>query len=417
MRLTKTLIASCLVAGSSLAMAEIEWLDPQSSDLRADRLTTDTRAIPASMHQESDAINFAWSAEEASTARRPGAGPTESGTAPMVESQQYWLDVTGAELARGVELPLTAPRAVVRISALDADSDLMLDPEKLVLEFDGRPISAEFGPERVSTGAEMRREGMPVPEDTLAFRLTDRTGAGTLKVTHEGVRGNVPLVINVHEPESEWTARLALGRHNYLAGQPLDFDFELGNGSQSIDARSIQAVLASPDASQTWPIESARGTGLTMASAPLAEIERPAPGLYEAHVYVEGDYRGQTIRRDLTLAFNIAPAIAQFSGEVERGRGDGLTLVLGVNSAVSGRYQVNAEVMGTNARGQLELLGFVQSASVLEAGSGQIELSLDSDMVRASGLRAPFEVHNLQLLDQGRMYLLEDRQQALRMLR
>ncbi len=417
MRYTKTLIASCLVAGSSLAMAEIEWLDTQSNDLRADRLTTDTGAIPASMHQESAAINFAWNAEQASTARRPGVGPTETGTTPMVESQQYWMDVTGTELARGVELPLTAPGAVVRISALDNDSGLELDPDKLVLEFNGRPVSVEFGPGHVSTGVELRREGMPVPEATLAFRLTDRIGAGTLTVSHEGVRGSLPLVINVHEPESAWTATLALERHNYLAGQPLDFEFELGDGRRSIEAHSIQAVLASPDASETWPIESTRGNGLTMAAAPLADIDRPAPGLYEAHVYVEGEYRGQTIRRDLTLAFNVAPAIAQFSGEVERGRSDGLAVVLGIDSAVSGRYQVNADVMGTNARGELELLGFVQSANVLEAGSGQIELALDSDMVRASGLQAPFEVRNLQLLDQGRMYLLEDRQQALRIMR
>ncbi len=417
MRYTKTLIASCLVAGSSLAMAEIQWLDSQPGDLRADRLTSDTRAVPASMHQESAAINFSWSADEPPATRRPGAGPTETATTPTVESRQYWLDVTGADLAGGVELPLTAPGAVIRISALDSDSGLELDPDKLVLEFDGRPVSADFGPAQISSGADLRREGMPVPEDTLAFRLSDRIGAGTLTVRHEGVRGSLPLVVHVHEPESEWVARLALERHNYLAGQPLDFEFSLGDGRQTIGADSIQAVLASPDARQTWPISTGRDNSLAMAAAPLADIDRPAPGLYEAHVYVESEYRGQTIRRDLRLALNIAPAIAHFSGEVEHGRGDGLALVLGVDSAVSGRYQVNAEVMGTNERGELELLGFVQSASVLEAGGGQIELALDSDMLRASGLRAPFEVRNLQLLDQGRMFLLEEREQALRIMR
>lgn len=416
MNYSKTLIASCLVAGSTLAMAEIEWLEPQSGDLRAAALNSELRTLPPSMHHESAAINFSWNADAATAGRTPAGGPTDTATTPEVESRQYWLDVTGAELARGVDLPLTAPGAVIRISALDSGSGLLLDPDRLQLEMDGRPVTADFGPQEFSSGADLRREGMRVPEDTLAFRLSDRLDAANLQVSHEGVRGELPLVIHVHEPNSAWTARLGLPRYSVLAGQELDFDFSLGNGRELIDADSIQAVLVSPDARQTWPIAVSRGNGLAMASAPLADLERPAEGLYEAHVYVEGEYGGQTIRRDLTLAFNIAPAIARFSGEVERGRSSDLALVLGIDNAFSGRYQVNAELMGTNARGELELLGFVQSADVLEAGGGQIELALDDEMVRASGLSAPFEVRNLQLLDQGRMYLLEDRERALRVM-
>jgi hypothetical protein len=416
MKISKTLIASCLVAGSTLAMAEIEWLEPRAGDLLASSLTTELRAVPSSMHHESAPINFSWNADQATAGRTPAAGPSETPTTPVVESRQYWLDVTGADLARGVELPLTAPGAVVRISALESGSGISLDPDRLQLEIDGRPVNAELGPQDFTTGAEMRREGMQVPEDSLAFRLSDRVGGDSLRITHEGLRDQVPLVINVFEPNSAWTARLALPRFNVLAGQPLDFEFSLGNGREQIEAASMQAVLVSPDASQTWPIAARDGNGLAMAAAPLADTDRPVPGLYETHVYVEGEFRGQTIRRDLTLAFNIAPATARFSGTAERNRASDLALVMGIENVVAGRYQVNAEILGTNARGQLELLGFVQSAAELEAGGGQIELALDDEMVRASGLSAPFEVRNLQLLDQGRMYLLEDREQALRLM-
>ncbi len=415
MNYSKTLIASCLVAGSTLAVAEFEWLDTQASDLRAERLSDETIAVPASLHRETAPIQFSWNRDQAVAGRTPAGGPTETMATPAVESKQYWLDVTGRELARGVDLPLTAPGAVIRISALDSGTELRLDPEQLRLEFNGRPVHARFNRDEVSRGRDMRREGMPVPEDTLAFRVNDRIGAGTLRVAHADLQADLSLVVNVHEPDSPWTARLALPRHNFLAGQALDFDFDLGDGRQTIEPRSVQAVVASPDASQTWPIARGRGNQLALDSAPLARMDRPAPGLYEAHVYVESEHRGQTIRRDLTLAFSIAPPIARLNEQVRRGSSSGLDLVLGIEAAVAGRYQVNAEILGTNARGELEPLAFTQSAAVLEAGQGQIEVALDADTIHASGLSAPFELRNLQLLDQGRMYLLEDRERALRL--
>ncbi len=416
MKYTKTLIASCLVAGSTLAVAEIEWLDRQTSDLRTEHLSGDTAAVPASIHQESAPIQFSWSRDQALAGRMPAGDPSASAAAPVAESKQYWLDVTGRDLARGVDLPLTASGAVIRISALDSGTDLQLQPEQLKLEFNGRPVQARFGPDNVSRGRDLQREGMPVPEDTLAFRLSDRIGAGNLRVAHTDLQADMPLVINVHEPESPWTAKLSLPRFNFLAGEKMDFDFNLGDGRENINVRSIQAVVASPDASQTWPITRGRGNQLQVDAAPLARMDRPAPGLYEAHVYAETRHRGQTIRRDLTLAFSIAPPIARLNEQAARGQssGQGVELILGVETAVAGRYQVNAEVLGTNAHGELEPFAFMQSAAELDAGEGQIELSLDPDVIRSSGLSAPFEVRNLQLLDQGRMYLLEQRAHGLR---
>jgi hypothetical protein len=267
MRYTKTLIASCLVAGSTLAAAEIEWLDRQASDLRAERLAGNVAMIPASVHGESAPIQFSWSRDQALAGRVPASGPAESAAAPVVESKQYWLDVTGRELARGVELPLTAPGAVIRISALDSGTDLQLQPEQLRLQFNGRPVHARFDNDNVSRGRDLQREGMSVPEDTLAFRVNERIGAGRLRVAHADLKADMPLVINVHEPESPWTATLALPRFNFLTGEAMEFDFSLGNGREAIRPRSIQAVVASPDARQTWPMPAAEA--ISWRSMPL----------------------------------------------------------------------------------------------------------------------------------------------------
>ncbi len=411
----KILFASTLIAGTSLAMAQVQWLDESATDLRANALENNLRSVPSSLHQESASINFAWGPDQATQGRPASAGPTPMGSdRPVAESRQYWVDSNGAALAQGIELPISAPGAVIRMSALDSGSRITLDPEGLRLTMNGQGVSADFGPAEITTGKDMRAQGMRVPEDSLAFRLGREAASGTLSVALDGVPSDQALVIHVFEPNSPWVARLALPRHNFLSGQALDFDLGLGNGRQQIGIGSVQAVLASPDASQTWSLQPGRSGGLHLAAAPVAARSMPGSGLYEAHVYLESQFNGMTIRRDLTLALNIAPAIARFNGQASLARSAGLGLDLGVETAIGGRFQINAEVFGTDAGGQLQPLGFVQSAAVLEAGGGTISLEIDSNLLRSSRLHAPFEVHNLALLDQGRMYLLEQRARALR---
>lgn len=416
----KTLLSSLpvalFVAGANLAHADVTWLDLQSNDLRATSLEQNARSIPASLHHETASLNFSWTPEQATAGRVPAAGPSEAGhQAAVAESRSYWLDISGADLAAGIELPLSAPGAVIRISALDASARLSLDADRLDLSLNGRNVRADFGPDQISTGQDLRAQGMSVPESTLAFRLPERSAAGTLDVSLPGLPADQALVIHVYEPNSPVVARLSMPRSNVLSGERVSFELDMGQGRQAANVRQVQAVLSSPDASETWPIQVGRGNELVLETAPVASRAQPGQGLYEAHVYLEADFRGQTIKRDLTLAFNIAPATARFSGEASRNlRSAGLALDLGVETAASGRYQVNAEILGTNARGELEVLGYVQSAAVLDAGRGAISLEMTPDALRNSGLSAPFEVRNLQLLDQGRMALLEHRGQALR---
>ncbi|AKS40808.1 DUF4785 domain-containing protein [Wenzhouxiangella marina] len=418
MKLIKTLTLTSLLALSTIAMAQVEWLPAGNNDLQASQLERSARNLPASLHHESAPINFAWGPEQALQGRPFNGGPTPAeGDRPQATSRGYFVDVTGAELARGVELPLSAPGAVIRVSALESGSRLSLDPAALRLNMNGRPISADFGQGNVATGRDLRDQGMRVPEDSLAFRLGRDSSAGQLQLSHGGLPQDQALVIHVHEPNSEWVATLSLPRQNFLSGEALTFDLGIGNARQSVSARSVQAVLVSPDAAQTWPLGHARNGQLTIAAAPMAARMQPGAGLYEARVYAETEVNGVTVRRDLSLALNIAPAIARFNGAVSKGRSAGLNLNLGVETIASGRYQVNAEVYGTNARGQLEPLAFVQSAAVLGAGRGSIQLDVDAGLLRSSGLSAPYEVRNLMLLDQGRMYLLEQRERALHIAR
>ncbi|MEN1726826.1 MAG: DUF4785 domain-containing protein [Pseudomonadota bacterium] len=419
MKLIKTLTASSLLAITTLASAQVTWLPTDSNDLRSQALTENTRSLPASLHQEQAPVSLAWSANQASQrglyAYRSNSSAPAPG--PSASSQGYWVDVSGAELAQGVDLPLSAPGAVIRISALENGTELQLDPQTLVMTIDGRPVSASSGLQEFATGARMRSQGMPVPSDSLAFQLGRGSSAGLMRIQHAGLPSDQNLVIHVHEPNSEWVAELTLPRANLLSGEALAFDLQIGDARQSLQTRSVQAVLISPDASETWSLNQPRQGQLALNEAPMASRAAAGSGLYEARVYVEAEVNGITVRRDLSLALNIAPAIARFTGQVGLERSAGVVMDLGVETAAAGRYQVNAQLMGTNKEGQMQAIAVVQSAAVLDAGFGTIELAIDENLINSSGLSAPFEVHDLMLLDQGRMTLQEHRAKALRIAR
>lgn len=403
MRKAKLFIALALFTGTAIADSGPQWLAAGESDLVATRLTSDISAIPASHHAESAAITFAWPA----TAER-----MEQQTAPAIqaESRQYWIDATGSVLNRGLKLPLTAPGAVIRISALESGSELRLDPARMELAIDDQPLDRATVQDLV-TGAQMRDQGMMVPEDSLAFRLPADVDARMLDVRLSGAPADQALVVHVFEPNSEWTANLTAPRSNFLAGQPIDLAVRLSNGKQEFTINDVQALMVDPSASRSFTMSRVdNGMGLS-GEVPVNAIAA-APGLYEAHVYVNHNIGGTIIKRDLKLAFGIAPAAGRFNGEVSRMAGDDFALSLGVEVAAAGRYQVNGEIYGTNQFGHLQPLAFAQSAAVLNAGQGQIALKVEADTLATAGLSAPFEVRNLQLLDQGRMYLLEERQRA-----
>lgn len=394
------LIGAILITGLAGAQTPVQWLDAQSSDLVATGLIDDARELPPSRHAESQPVSFAWRAE--------GGRSDEAPQTPAVESRQYWVDTTGARLERGVKLPLSAPGAVIRVSALEADAELELDPHRLELAVDDRPVRRS-ALEGLAAGDQMRREGMSVPAASLAFRLPADESAGTLRMRLEGAPADLPLVIHVHEPKSPWVARLATSSHNVLEGEPINFDVLLSDGEAEFAVEQVDAVLVDPGANAAGSLER---VGERQLAGKVDSIA-PGPGLYEAHVYVNHPVDGVMVRRDLKLAFSVAPPIGRFTGRAEPAASGDFGMALEVEVAAAGRYQVNGELHATNADGELVPVAFMQSAANLEPGVATIVLEADPGTLAGTSLRAPVEIRNLQLLDQGRMYLLESRERAI----
>lgn len=413
-------IASLLLAGSVFAQSfdgtgpairsnddaalAVTWLEPARADLRTESLVADPSLLPDSRHAESEPVQFAWSLDS-----EPGAAP-----GARVTSKQYWVDATGAELDAGLKLPISAPAAVIRVSALDAGAAVRIRPERIRIAVDGKPIGqGESVLRSIADGDALRQQGMAVPPQSIAFRLDRGVPVGMLEMKIDGIAAEQPLVVHVFEPDSAWTGELSLPRHDHLSGERLVFDLALRAGGKSAVIDSVQAVLVDPHADRSWPLELGRGGSTLTGTAPSGRVVSGREGLYEAHVYVQTEIDGTIVRRDLKLPVGVAPPVARLTGSASAHRADGLEIDLGVEAAAPGRYQVNGRVFGTAPDGSMAPLAMAQSAATIAGGTGLLTLRVEPGLLGARGLRAPYEVRGLELLDQGRMFLLHRQDRAL----
>lgn len=392
-----------LIAGAAIAES-VEWAAQRPADLIVNELAT--VEVP-SRHSESEPVRFAWPLELERIAEAP--------TGPSAESREYWVDASGAALGYGLKLPLSAPGAVIRVSALDANSGARLDAAQLNVELNGHSLATSPGDAgiRLVTGPELQSLGMPVPADTLAFQLPNSGEPRTLRLSLAGLPAELDLVVHVFEPHSVWSAQMSGSRHAWLAGQELALELGLSNGETRYAADSVQAVLVSPDAAHAWPLE-LRADGLGLIGALPATLPEAGPGLYEVHAYLQGQHGDAMIRRDLKIAVDIAAPSARLLRQADAELGDHLAIALDIEVASRGRYQVNGQVWGSDSNGQMQPLAMAQSAAVLEAGHGQITLEVPANLLHRSALSAPFEVRQIELLDQGRMSLIERHHAGLR---
>ncbi len=400
--ITVLLPAVVLAAGTVSAAGPAEWAQPTSDDLRVENLPASAPAVQPSRHAESQPVSYAWPLSIDDSA------PAPSG--PAMESRQYWVDTTGHGLEKGLKLPLSAPGGIVRISALHADTGALLDARQLQVSVDGQslPVTSGAGSLEVITGRDLQSQGMSVPTDSLAFKLPGQGQPDTLRLKLAGAPADQAMVVHVFEPESPWVGKLSARRHNYLAGDSIELDVGLIKGDERFAAQSVQAVLVSPDAAQDWPLE-VTADGFELSGEAPQDLPAAGEGLYEVHAYLQGRQGDTMIRRDLKVAVDIAVPTARLTERIQSRDDHGLSVDLGVEVASAGRYQVSGQVWGTASDGTLEPLAMAQTAAVLEPGESRLQLDVPADLMLASGLAAPFEVREVQLLDQGRMAVLETR--------
>lgn len=325
-----------------------------------------------------------------------------------VQSRQFKLDVTGAQLKRGVRFNTSAKGALVRISAFDGKS--AVEPENLTLKTRSGQFKATKAFDTLVNSNAMRKTGMGFQEGTTGFKLSDKVGMGqfTLKAD-KGVNVGSQYRINVFEKNSDTELYLTANKNHYLADETLTVNakvFDLGNIQKIND---IKAQLVSPEGKR-FDVQLQRSKEGYRLSKSLDMPAQTIPGaLWELHTQTKVMVNGTLIQRNGQLPFAFAEKTAKLSASATMfGQKQSPKASVPISVKTDGRYEVRAILYGTDASGNLKPAMMTHSAANLAAGEGAIIIDFDSNILQKSGLSAPFEVRNVELRDQSKMALIDE---------
>ncbi len=372
-------------------------LNPAAGDLVATDIQqpAEGKALPA---VSTDSVTFSWAL--------PADQPIELRPAPLsATSREYSLAVSAAELQAGVQLPVTAPGALIRLNpAGTALSTAAINPVSLSLT---DPMGAEHvdgrGMLNLVDAEAMKTAAAPFAEGTSAFRINPNLGSGlfTLRSTGAVADPAARYAIHVFEKNSQITLDVVTRRPAYLEGATFRANFTLDGAKAVID--SIEGRLIAPSG-EAFPvrIRQETKTGFT-ASTRLQVTPNATQGLWEIHASIIAHGATGEIRRDVHQAFAVATPTARLLGRAQVTRDSGLVIEMPIETAAPGRYELRAILFGTDSEGLLKPIGVGDTANWMAQGVGSLGLHFDAAMLEESGLGAPYELRDLQLLDQGRM--------------
>lgn len=361
------------------------------------------RAAPRP-HAERQPVSVSWAL--------PGDVPVDPVPKPFARaSREYWTDVSASELQSGIELPLSAPGAVIRVSPSDPAGG-RLDASTISLRLGGQTFRGDRAAAEVGDVASLRAAGMAVPDASLVMQVRPELGAGpaTLVAPHASGR----YVVHVFEPKSPFTVTARADRDDLLLGQRLHLDVAMKYGDRARPLQSVGGFLRAPDGDTTLLDYRANPDG--SFSTDVAPLQPSAtPGLWELHSFTVGDDgQGHAVRRDTTSVFAVATPDAKLSGTADTHRAGrrGIDIALGVTVASASRFAVSGVLYGRDAHGRMVPGAFAQSAAWLAPGERQLVLRFDPSSV--AGIGAPYELRDLRLQDQPAISLVERRALALR---
>lgn len=413
-RLLTTALVMALTAAPAMAASQLTLLPPGPGDEVPVTLLArstapapsrvGTLAAPPPMPVEHAPVSVNWPLPH-NVAIQPRAQPFAR------PSHEYWRDVSASELQQGLNLPLTAPGAVIRLSPGSATLGA-INPADVHLQLGTQTLDATHASLAVADATQLRAAGMAAPTSTVMLQLKPELGAGLATLRVPTARGR--YVVHVYEPASPYAATARADHASLLQGQSLDVHVVLTDNGHALPLESVGGSLRAPDGHST-PLHYRRQADGSYAVTVNPQAIPATPGLWEVHSYTTShDAKGGEIRRDTTTVFAAAVPDARFSGlaNVHRASDAGIDIVLGVTARQASRYAASAVLYGRDASGKLVPAAYAQSAAWLSTGSGSLTLHYAPASLK--GVGAPYELHDLRLDDQPALGQLERRAVALR---
>ncbi|GLX78359.1 DUF4785 domain-containing protein [Thalassotalea insulae] len=323
-------------------------------------------------------------------------------------SDEYWLEVTGKQLNDGLDVNITQPGALIRLSGKRANApgavnSLAIDPEKIALSKGAEKLSSPFK-QKVSQQQFATANIFP---NSSAVQLDKRIGKGVFKLkVNQQLNGHERYLINVKEKGSPYRLKVTIPRQSILATQHLELDMAMHNKNDQLDNSRYSAVIKSPNG-DVMPVKYQQHDGKYSITLPEMATSALPGQLYELQVSSHASDNGLKISRNGKVAFAISQPTAKMTGKVAV---ENTHAVIGVEVASEGRYEISAIVSGVNKLGEQQQVMLSRSAHYLQPGEQHVQLIFDTQLLKQASVLPPYQLSQLRLVDQSRMALLQQQQ-------
>ncbi len=396
-------LVGAIFAPAFASAGSLQLLKASGNDLVVTRLSID-KATPM-VEVERAPVDFVWALD-----------PNEAltGATPFVaESREFWTDLDAAQLQKGYRFQTTAPGALVRLSPVGKSKRQGLQLADIGLRVDGQMLDMATAVSTSADAAQMKAVGVDFNEGTVVFQLAPEVAIGNVELMAKNAAGK--YLLQVYEPDSPIALTLTSDHDRLLAGGSLTLTAKWQTSGDTLQPRSIGALVSAPDG-YTKPLKFVRTkSGDYQASMTLPADAGSGMQLWEVHTFGVLQNKAGSVARDAKTSFSVSRPTARLNGEANTSlaKSSGLSVDLSLEVASAGRYELRGVLYGTDAKGALKPFAMAHAARWMEPGTGSISLNY-GELASKSGMSAPFELRDLQLNDQARMGLLETRTRALR---
>ena len=372
-------------------------------DLVPATLITTKSAALAGTHRETAPVRMSWALP---------ADSKISAQQPFVrDSREYWTTITADSLAKGAVIRTTSPGAVVRLSPIGSAKVALLDPFAIEITSKGQRFERGKAFANAANVAELNASGAAFPAGTVAFKLKPEVGSGAISITMP--KAQQDYLVHVFEPDSNEVLSLTTDHLIAMHGAKLRVIARMNSGD-AVDA--IEGSITSPGGHQVALAFKRQPDGSYVAETRHNGLEGVAAGLWEIHAFASS--KSGDVQRDAKTAIASAAPRARLAdiGSSTRERNGALHVKLGTEVAASGRYEVRGTLYGVDIKsGSVRPAAMAHAAAVLGAGMQSLELVYDAATMKSAGVRAPFEVREITLIDQGAQSVIELRNAGLQL--
>jgi len=325
----------------------------------------------------------------------------------LAQSKQFWLDVSGAELNKGVQLPLHSDTAVVRISPLETVNNKSWQPGQLSLTLNDQPIE----PTVLATAEQLKAAGMPLGNEAIGFKVQGLDDGGDLTLKLPGNAADAGYIVHVLEPESQHELKLQTGQQQYASGADVVITANLMHHKQAKPAQ-VQGYVTRPNGEKLQDLAFQKNSDGGYQAVVAGMTGEPLlNGLWEVHIVSTGEHKGRPVLRDASTAFAVHMPTAQFNGQLSN---VAQKLSIGIETATPSRYEISGVLMGLNENQEKQAIALMMSAKWLEVGVDAIQLDLPVELMKQSGLTAPYSIEQVTLKNQSLMVPVQSVVQGIR---